>query len=626
MASMFNTLYVGYSGLSAAQVGINTTGHNISNAEVDGYSRQRVTTEAAAAVTMSSGQIGNGTDITDIQRVFDNFVFERYSNISGDKEYSDYEQKNLEVLSTYFPEIDGVGVKSDLAEYYNMWQTLSDNPDNDAIKLALAKKTEDLSSTIQQTQSKVMTLQAQMNDELITYIDEVNSIAKELSELNKSIDAAEAGNGFTANDLRDQRNMLEKNLSQLIGAEVTTESTTSDIGIDSTSNTRTGSYTVSVNGFNIVDGGTFHEIHATNDNFENGFYQISYERQDGKLIPMEESLNGGKIGAIMTLRGGEIDSRTGIPVDGVFQETIEGLDSFANGLIEATNNLYAASATTSMQSNVLDMSKDTALINSGLNIKEGSFNLLVYDIDGNEVAKRNIKIDIATVMSGNAESIEGQIKVNKDDNADGNTNNDIDDFFANGFNFIESANGELRLGLSLDALSESRGYTFAIEDELEDSSFSSGSNFAGALGLQRFFDGDDASSIKLNTSLAVNSNLISSGKSPVNGDNTLALDMLQTQYERYDFKMGSDTYSITANSMFDLVATQVGTATNSAILRNETISTQFNAIESEYFSVSKVSIDEEMTNLIKYQTSYGAAAKVITTIDEMMQTLLGIKQ
>ncbi|HFB53875.1 MAG TPA: hypothetical protein ENJ67_04005, partial [Sulfurimonas autotrophica] len=53
---------------------------------------------------------------------------------------------------------------------------------------------------------------------------------------------------------------------------------------------------------------------------------------------------------------------------------------------------------------------------------------------------------------------------------------------------------------------------------------------------------------------------------------------------------------------------------------------QFNSTELEYNSVSKVSIDEEMTNLIKYQTSYGAAAKVITTVDQMMQTLLGIKQ
>ncbi len=78
--------------------------------------------------------------------------------------------------------------------------------------------------------------------------------------------------------------------------------------------------------------------------------------------------------------------------------------------------------------------------------------------------------------------------------------------------------------------------------------------------------------------------------------------------------------------MFDIIATDVGIHTNSAIMRSETVTTQFNAVEMEYFSTSKVSIDEEMTNLIKYQTSYGAAAKIITTIDQMMETLLGIKR
>jgi len=56
------------------------------------------------------------------------------------------------------------------------------------------------------------------------------------------------------------------------------------------------------------------------------------------------------------------------------------------------------------------------------------------------------------------------------------------------------------------------------------------------------------------------------------------------------------------------------------------VTAQFKAAELEYQSISKVSMDEELTNLIKYQTAYGAAAKVITTIDQMMNTLLGLKQ
>jgi len=627
MASIFNALHIGYSGLSAAQVGINTTGHNIANAEVEGYSRQRVVTSAATPLSVNPGNVGNGTQVLDIKRVFDNFVFDRYTGISSDKEYSDYEQKTLEQLSSIFPEIDGVGIKADLAEYYNMWQTFADNPDNDAIKVALASQTETLSQHITQTQEQVLSLQSQINEELSVNINEVNDIAKELADLNRSIDVAEAGDVYTASDLRDRRNVLERSLSRLIGAEVSSGQLTSNMQIDSSSNVKSGSYTVNINGFNIVDGTSYHPIHATKDNNPFGFYEISYERQDGTLIPMEEKIDGGKIGAILDLRGGTIDTTTGMPVDGVIQNTVSELDAFAKGLIESTNNLYAQSPVESMQSNVVDLSPTNSLVSSSLDIKAGSFELVVYDIDGNIAASRTIDIDLATSMSGpSINSIEEQMALQKDDNEDGNASNDIDDFFKNGFNFTPSADGDLRLELNLDPLSKSKGYTFAIKDNLKDANYASGTNFAGAMGMSRFFDGDSAKDIALKNDFALNPTLMSAGTTSVAGDNTLALNMVQHQFERFDFQIGNKTYDLTTYAMYDIIATEVGTATNAAILRNETVSTQFNAIELEYFSTSKVSIDEEMTNLIKYQTSYGAAAKVITTIDQMMQTLLGIKQ
>jgi len=250
---------------------------------------------------------------------------------------------------------------------------------------------------------------------------------------------------------------------------------------------------------------------------------------------------------------------------------------------------------------------------------------MVYDLDGNEVATREINIDAATSMSGpSLNSIEEQIDAEVDDNGDGNANNDIDDYVQ--FNFAPSATGELGLDLSMDALFESQGYTFAIVDNLPTDDYSSGTNFAGALGLGRFLDGDDASNIDLNFELRDNPTKISAGYAGTAGDNRVALNMVQQQFESYDFYVGDQTYDATMYGMFDITATYVGTETNSAITRNETVSTQFNATQMEYYSVSRVSIDEEMTNLIKYQTSYGAAAKVITTIDQMMQTLLGIKQ
>ncbi len=626
MASIFNTLSIGYSGLNAAQVGINTTGNNIANAEVDGYTRQRVIQSAQTPLFTGAGNVGNGTQVQDIQRVFDNFVFDRYTNISAEKEYTEFTQRTLEELSTYFPDIDGVGIKADLAEYYNMWQTFSDNPDNEAIKVALAKQTETLTQHIAQIQSQVKGLQETMNDQLELNVNQVNSIAKELASLNKSIDVAESGDVFTASDLRDRRNVLERDLARLIGAKTNAGQLEANIQIDSNSNTRTGSYTVSVNGFNIVDGTTFHPLNITSDNNQNGFFEVSYERQDGVLIPMEETLTSGKIGAILDIRGGAIDTTTGVPVDGTVQTVVAQLDAFAKGLIEATNNLYAAASTTKMESNPQTIDPKSSLVTSDLNINEGAFDLIVYDIDGNEVARRSINIDTATSMSGliNSNSIEGQILANKDDNNDGNANNNIDDFIT--FNYQQSVDGITRVELVLDPLSESQGYTFSLEDTLSTVAYSSGSNFAGALGLGRFFDGDSAQTISLTTALKDNPTDITAGFSGTAGDNRVALGMVQQQFESYPFDIGDESYDATIYGMFDITATFVGISTNAAITKNETTSVQFSAVELEYFAVSKVSVDEELTNLIKYQTSYGAAAKIITTIDQMMQTLLGIKQ
>jgi flagellar hook-associated protein 1 FlgK len=622
MASIFNALYTGYSGLNNSQVGISTTGHNIANAEVDGYTRQRVVSSAAMPLSVGNVEVGNGVEVQEIKRVYDDFVFRRYSEVSADKEYSDYEKDTLETLSTYFPEIDDVGIKTDLSEFYNMWQSFADNPDNTSIKTALAKQAESLTEHIQSTQDQVLELQQEVNNQLATNIDEVNRLAKELAELNKSIDSVEAGDLYSANDLRDKRNVIEKDLERLIGAKVTMDQLESNIQIDSDANMRTGSYTVEVNGFNIVDGGTYHPLHIDKDDNPNGFYEISYKRQDGKLIPMEEEITGGKIGAMLDLRGHSIDTTSGVPKDGILQNVVAELDAFATGLIESTNNLYAAAADTKSESNILDINPDTPLVNSGYNVKKGSFNVVVYDIDGNKVATREINIDNATTLSSSSSgnSIKDQLEAQGDDNDDANANNDVDDYV--NFNFFNSGTSAM---FSLDSQAESQGFTFAIEDNFEDGSFDSGTNFAGALGFNGFFSGSNAKDIRVNSDILENPSDIKSGLSPVSGDNSIALNMVQQQFEEYEFKVGDSSYNDTIYGMFDIVATNVGTSTNSAIIRNETINAQYSAVETEYFSTSKVDIDEEMTNLIKYQTAYGAAAKVITTIDQMMNTLLGIK-
>ncbi len=621
MASIFNALHIGYSGLNAAQIGIDTTGHNIANAETEGYSRQRVVTSEAPPVSISPGQRGNGTQITEITRIFDAFVYSRYTATAKNKEYSDTMKKNLEELSTYFPDIDNVGIKEDLKNYFDAWQSLASNPDNSAVKVALAQQAQTLTQHINQTQTQIVSLQSSLDDQIKINIDEVNRLGGQIAELNKSINLAESDGVSNANDLRDQRGVLEMSLVKLIGANVYTDQIQSNTPVDSNIAIENGNYTVQVGGFNIIDGSSFHPIGVDDSNNAGQFNDIYYERQDGVRFPLADKITGGKIGALIELRGSTINEN-GAFEDGFLQETITSLNAFTKGLIESTNNLYAQSATDAMQSNPLSFDNQQTLLSTGENFKAGTFNVVAYDIDGNVVAQRPITINEYTVMDnattflpdGTPNSIVEQLKALKDDNGDNNALNDISNILTP--KFVTPSN-TFSIDISLSFASQ--GYTFAIEDK--------GTNFAGVTGMNRFFDGQNAATIELSSPLKDDPSQIHSYKSPEAGDNQTALEMVQLQFSSVYFKESDSKISTdTIYGFYDNMVTRVGARTNSVISTNASITAQFNAIQQEHNSISKVSIDEEMANLIRYQTSYGAAAKVITTIDQMMTTLLGLKQ
>jgi len=624
MASIFNSLNIGYSGLNAAQIGIDTTGHNIANAETEGYTRQRVVTSEATPISITPGSRGNGTQIAEIVRVFDSFVNDRYSFTAQNKEYSDTLKKNLEELSSYFPDIDNVGIKEDMKNYFDLWQSLASNPSNSAVKVALAQQTQTLTQHISQTRDKIETLQRSTDNQLLVNVEEVNRISEQIAHLNGAIDTAESDGVSNANDLRDQREMLSMSLGKLIGAKVFSGNIQTNMPVDSNIATKTGSYTIQVGGFNIVDGSFFHPIGIDAKSNAGQFNNIYYERQDGVQFPFADKITSGKIGALIELRGSLIGS-DGKFKDGFLQETMNTFDVFSKGLIEATNNLYAQTATDSMQSNHLSFSDNQALLGTDENFKEGTFDLIAYDINGNEVARRSIDINASTVIdNANAtnllsdgvtkNSIAEQLQAQKDDTKDNNALNDIDDMIT--ATFAKPSN---IFSLSMKSSFASAGYTFGIEDH--------GTNFAGVTGINRFFDGNSAKNITLSAPLQNNSSAIKAFKAPAAGDNQTALDMVQLQFSAFDFKEDyKTTRTDTIYGYFDHMVTKVGTQTNAVIASNDTITAQFNAIKQEHDSISKVSIDEEMANLIRYQTSYGAAAKVITTIDQMMTTLLGLKQ
>lgn len=613
MPTLFSSLNNGYTGLKTTQVGINTVGHNISNAENEGYTRQRVVIKNAIPLQQyhSAGQHGQGARISEIVRIHDDFVFSRYKNTSSEKEYSEFLRQNLEEISTYFPEIDNVGVKNDLHEYFNAWSAMAQNPNSSAVKIDLAQKADSLSRSIKQTREALVKLQQATNDEFKTTIDEINSIGSKISELNRKIHEAESGGFDNANDLRDERGKLEVALAKLVDIELFRSNTTSQTDISRSIKETEGVYNINIGGISFVDGKSFHKLIADGERNPAGLYNPMYERQDGVTQDITEDISGGRIGAELALRGRVINDETGVPEDGLIQETLNYLDTFTKTFIHNTNRVYAQAATTNMTSRELNVDDRIALIYNEENINEGDFDVIMYDPMGNEVARKNITIDDNTFMAQGENSVLAQLNAKTDDNADNNTINDIDDKFMaiykNDVLQITSVPG-----------TETQGYSIAIEDR--------GTNFSGSLGLNNFFEGQSAADISLREEFKNDSTKITGYAAPDEGNNVISNAMLQLQYERLSFKLEDQEVTESLAGFYDYIASDVASKTDTAIARDDTITAQFNAIKGQYESISKVSVDEELAQLIKYQTAYGASAKVVTTVDRMVDTLLGIKQ
>ena len=159
-------------------------------------------------------------------------------------------------------------------------------------------------------------------------------------------------------------------------------------------------YYLNIAGASFVDGSTFHPLVIDNTSNGSTYYSIYSEVQDGTRYNLTEQLAGGKIGAMLDLRGRVVSSSVngGYPQDGMIQNYVNQLDSLAQTIITETNNTYARSAQTSMQSPILDLKSTTSLQNAYNNVENGSFDMIVYDSAGKEVARKTITINNSTSM------------------------------------------------------------------------------------------------------------------------------------------------------------------------------------------------------------------------------------
>ena len=244
MASTFLGLTISYTGLQAAQASINTTAHNVSNVNTVGYSRQKVTLEADKALNTGSGYgtIGSGVVVTGVEQIRDSYYDVKYRN--NQTNYGEYEVKENYMTQTedYLNEFKLNGFTTEYNNFFTSISELQKNPTQKSVQNSVINNALSLSQYFNTLSTDLTNVQKDANEEIRNQVGEINTIAQNISSLNKQINYIEANKG-SANDLRDKRNNLLDQLSKIVNID-TTET---DMGNGVTS------FSVKINGQNLVD-------------------------------------------------------------------------------------------------------------------------------------------------------------------------------------------------------------------------------------------------------------------------------------------------------------------------------------------------------------------------------------
>jgi len=573
MSGILGLMDIAKRALAAQQLGVEVTSHNISNVNTEGFSRQIVSFETSLALPSPYGPLGYGVTVTGIERAFDSFVTARLDANTSLLTEQETIKSYLEGVGSLFNETQYGSMSEILSGFWDSWNGLADNPSGSGERQTLLTQAQNLADAFSSRADQLVQMRTAITQQIGPTIEKINDYAAQIAKLNQEIITTES-NGEHANDLRDQRNLAINELSELVGVNYYT----------------TGDGTINVslaNGSPLVESVNSWQLRYEITSSDT--VSVIWQGSGGVEEDVTSALSGGELTAQITLR------------DTLIPQYQSELDDLAQELIYQVNlqhsqgvGLELLSTTTSSYS-VETGDLALALANNpslafGDRIAAGQFTIHVEDSSGVSTAT-TINITGATTL----QDVVDQLNLVGNITASIVTNGD-----------------ENRLEITADS-----GYSFGFSEDT--------SNVLAALGVNNFFQGDGAYSIEVTDAVASNVNLIAAGQidpatgaHPV-GDNRNALLLAE---------LGEQTVGpggLTFSDAYQQLVTNIGLDAEEAGRKQDyyqSLADQFSEMRD---SVSAVSLDEELTNLIKYQRAYEAAAKMVTTADELLQTLLSLK-
>ena len=226
MRSTFMGLETSKRGLYTQQSALYTTGHNISNANTEGYTRQRVNMEATLGypgtglnAPTTTGFIGTGVQASAVQRMRDEFVDRQYRQEQNKLGYWESKTKSISQMEDIMKEPSEFGINQAFTDFWKAMEDVVDNPKNAAARQVLVAKGDALAESFNYMDTQLKLVQSNIGNEISVSSKEINSILKQISSLNRQIQEVEP-NGYMPNDLYDARDVLVDQLNELIPVTV----------------------------------------------------------------------------------------------------------------------------------------------------------------------------------------------------------------------------------------------------------------------------------------------------------------------------------------------------------------------------------------------------------------------
>jgi flagellar hook-associated protein 1 len=519
MGSTFSGIEVAKRGLFTQQTAQQTTGHNIANANTRGYTRQVVNMVAAKpleAVGMMrsnvAGQIGQGVEFQHIDRIREKFLDDQFQNENKSLGEWEVRKGTMDKLESIINEPSDSGIRQVVEGFWNSWQELSKTPENVTARVLVKERALALTDAFNHTGKQLSDLSADLTNNIEINVQQANSLVKGISSLNNEIFRVE-GLGNSANDLRDQRDVMIDDLSKIVNINVTESSS---------------GYTVKMGNVELVNGP---DVSTTLTS-----------------ALMNES------SAIGDLTSGSI-----------------------HGMI---------------------ISRDTNVADMKFQLDNMMKVLAVGDID--VTLPKGMVVPEGTLINGNTYSGTIDDRTLKD----------------NLPTTVKGMNGLHALGYSGAGGTPSAAIPF----------------FTIKPGYTDF----NADSVTVNPDIIANVSNISSStrtyldangvEQVVKGNNDMALMISDMRTKKTNFDPNDTGKPILVDGTFDeffrAIVSQLGVQSQEATRQASNQKVLADQVDANRQSVSGVSLDEEMSNMIKYQHAYNAAARSLTVFDEMLDKLI----